>query len=130
MTLDPGDETHRHGDYIPVESINSAVEPGMPVFYNSSGNVAAIDSGDGYLGVYYEHGRPQADNGTVKTQGTVKAYVQSGTSQGDKLGSPDTGATTPEDGSAFGTSDDQDVIALEDAEEDDDGNYVAEVLLR
>lgn len=130
MTLDPGDETHLNGDYIKVESVNESVEPGMPVRYNSSGNIVPVSEGDQYLGVFQVHGRPGSDIATVKVQGSVMAYVDSEVSKGSHLGSPGTSASPSEDDNAFGTADDQGVVALDEPSDTGDGSYVAEVLLR
>lgn len=126
--LDPGDETHRHGDYVKVED-SGTVEPGEPIDYNGQNQAVPLKQGDQYVGVYQVHGRPGKENCTVKLQGTVLAYVASGTTGSDNLGSPDTANGEPE--GAFGTKDDQNVVALEDAYEyKNTGRYVAEVLLR
>lgn len=131
MTLDPGDETHLNGDYIKVDSIDNSVEPGMPVADDGSGNIVPLSEGTQYLGVFQLHGRPDSGIATVKVQGTVMAFVDSGVTAYTHLGSPATSASPAEDADAFGTNDDQDVIALEDSyDEDGDGDYVAEVLLR
>lgn len=132
MTLEPGDETHRHGDYVP-RVVDKAVNPGTPVMPGSGGSDVALTSGSQYLGVLQNGGFYQdsygQDKSNVKVQGTVLAYVASGAKDGDHLGSPDTANGEPE--GAFGTKDDQDVVALEDAYEyENTGNYVAEVLLR
>jgi len=130
MTLDPGDETHRHGDYIQAADAGTA-EQGMPVSFDANGEIVPLTEGTEYVGVYYESGRSEGNECTVKVQGTVRAFVDSGVTQNDILGSPNTSASPGEDDNAFGTSDDQRVLALEDAADPDgDGNHVAEVLLR
>lgn len=129
MTLDPGDETHLNGDYIKVDDADG-VEPGQPVAFDGSGNLVPLSEGGEYVGVYQVKGRPESGIATTKVQGTVLAYVDSGVTKGTHLGSPATSATPAEDDASFGTSDDQGVVALEDAYDYGDGSYVAEVLLR
>jgi hypothetical protein len=151
--LDYGDETRRNGDYVGLphdqdqsngssDATNDVAE-GMAVTVDAQGNIAAAEDGENVVGVlytyqYYEDGQTgesidQDRNATVKTQGTVKAYVASDTAAGEAL-APD---STNEDAGVLantnGSANTSNIVALSDAKQQDvDGTtrYYAEVLLR
>jgi hypothetical protein len=144
--VDPGDETHRNGDYVPLphdEQAGGVKAPsrGHAVAIGSDGNIKQAEEGDSVVGVLhtYEYfgdspNEQIAQNtpATVKTRGTVKARVDPGVVAGDALGSPDESADGEkgELGLAGDTnSGDQGFRALSDAATEDGQEY-AEVLLR
>lgn len=140
-----GDETRRNGDYVGLPhdqdaGTTSAADEGEAVAIDGSGNIKQAEDGDNIVGVLYTYQYyHDADTGstidqdrdaTVKTQGTVKAKVASSVEAGNSLntdtdGSSDAGVFSEVNGSADGP-----FVALQDATEDADENYYAEVLLR
>ncbi len=148
--LDYGDETRRHGDYVGIphdqdqsngsSTSDNDVDEGHAVHVDSQGNIAKANEGEAVVGVlytyqYFGEGQPgtikQDREATVKTSGTVKAYVESGINAGDPL---EAGVTT---NGVFDTSNATDsemanYVALTDAVEDpaNSGDYYAEVLIR
>lgn len=140
-----GDETRRNGDYVglPHDEASggtSAADEGEAVAVDGSGNIKQAEDGDNIVGVLYTYqyfheanagdAIDQDREATVKTQGTVKAKVASTVSAGDSLNTDTAGASNAGVFSEVNGSADGPFVALQDATEDADGNYYAEVLLR
>jgi hypothetical protein len=146
--VDPGDETHRYGDYVYLSHDEqaggtSAPEEGDAVSLDGSGNLKQAEQGDDVVGVLYTYpyygdssgSGPQIDQNqpaTVKVQGSVKARVDPGVTPGDALGAPDEAAEAEkgELGLASDTNgSDQGFRALSGTVTEDGQEY-ADVLLR
>lgn len=112
--VDPGDETHRYGDYIeaPHDEATYGYEPGDFVALAADGTLVPAghaDSTGGVLGVLYT--LPPLNNRNrdvytvdqdapagVKVQGTVLAAVATGTTPGPLTITESDGTTTSEAG--------------------------------
>jgi hypothetical protein len=127
---EPGDETRYRGDFLPATN-NASVPIGTPVERDANGKIQPLSEGGNYFGVLYSHGEAGSNTCTVRSQGPIVAFVDSGVTADTYLGSPATSASPAENAAAFGTADDQGVYALEDAADPEgNGNYYADVLLR
>lgn len=150
-----GDETRRNGDYVslPVDENASAdAREGDAVGLDGDGYI--VQAGDGVTGAigvlytyqYFEQANAgeQIDydrDATVKVGGTVKAWVDDGVSAGDDL---TVDATPGQFETGDGDNETANYVAIRDAAEqvggprnesqhiddDRDGEYFAEVLLR
>lgn len=144
--VDPGDETHRYGDRVPLPHDEesggvNAPEPGEAVALDGNGNIKQAEQGDNIVGVlktypYYGDSQnrqiDQDQPATVKLQGSLKANVKAGVTAGTELGAPDeaNGAAKGELGPASDTNTEgQHFVALGDAFTEDGDEY-AEVMLR
>lgn len=151
-TVSPGDDTRPNGDSvgIPHDEASGGVkapEEGMVVDIDDDGVIASADvnGANGEINAagilqtyqYYEDGQTgtevdQSRNATVIARGVVRARVESTVSAGDTLAVPDTSGTGTAGVLAPGTDDASlNFYALSDAAQDaDDSNYYAEVLVR
>lgn len=151
-TVSAGDQTRPNGDVlgIPHDEASGGVkapEEGMVVDIDDDGVIASADinASNGEVNAagilqtyqYYEDADTgttvdQSRDATVVTRGAVRARVESTVSAGDTLAVPDSSGTGTAGVLAPGTDDESyNFYALTDAAQDpDDSNYYAEVLVR
>lgn len=124
-----GSETRYRGDFMPAID-NPDVDLGTAVTRDSNGVIQPLSAGDNYYGVKYAHSEAGSEKCTVRAQGPIVSKVDSSMSADNYAGSPATGASPAETAGAFGSSDDQGVLVLEDPVQNEEGTYKAPVLLR
>jgi hypothetical protein len=134
--IDPGDETHRHGDYVKAQhnftDLASAPEEGDAMTIDASGNAVQAEAGDPIVGMLCTVPEYETPDGpilkedgyvTLKARGSAKARVDAAVDGGVNLG------TAAADAGAFGTNEEQGYVTLGESFTEDGTEYV-DLLLR